>query len=1632
MSREIDEKVVQMSFDNKNFESNVSTSLSTIDKLKKSLNFTGSSKGLENLGYAAKNVDMNPLSNAVETVRLKFSALEVMAMTALSNITNSAINAGKRIVSALTIDPIKTGFQEYETQINAVQTILANTKSKGSTLDDVNKALDELNTYADKTIYNFTEMTRNIGTFTAAGVDLDTSVSSIKGIANLAAISGSSSQQASTAMYQLSQALAAGKVSLMDWNSVVNAGMGGELFQEALKRTSRNLGTGVDAAIEKFGSFRESLTQGEWLTTEVLTETLKQLSGAYTEADLIAQGYTESQAKEIMDLAQTGVDAATKVKTFTQLWDTLKEAAQSGWTQSWEIIVGDFEEAKEMLTSVSDTIGAFIGASADARNKVLSDWKELGGRTAIIESIKNVFYGVLDVIKPIKEAFKDIFPSVTGEQLANISKKIQDLTSKFKMSDATTSNLKSTFSGLFSIVSIGVDFITSLGKSIFNLSSGIIPKLITGILSVTGKIGGYITGIRNAIKESQIFEKIFTSIGNVLKPFANLIKSAFGGLTKYFKSADGVTFTKLTNALGTVGDKLVSFSKIVGECLGKPMTKVKEVVGKAADGIADALSRITSPMDKIYEVSKKVFDGISKVISGAMKTISKVFKGIKDTLDKGIDAPESDRALGFLTGGAFIVAIKKLGDLSDSLGNIFSSFKNMFKFGKDATASIKEVLGSVRDVLKSYQKDIQAKTLIKIATAIAILAGSLFLLSTIDSGKLAGTLGAMTVLIGELFGSLTIFEKLVGDKKFNTINKVSGSMIKLSIAVLILAAAMKVVSKLNWNEIAKGLTTTVLLIGTLTASSIAMSKYSGKMKTGSVGIVLFATAITILASAVKKLGQIDVKTLTKGLVSVGVLCGELALFMKATDLSGMGLTKSLGLIALATALMILSKSVETLGNIDVKTLCKGLASIGAILLELVGFIKMTSSAGSVLSTSVGMVILASAILILGKSIEKIGNLSLKEIGKGLLSMAGSLLIIAGAMKMMPKMGGKTASLVILAGAMLILGEAVKQMGSMSWETLGKGLLTLAGSLTILVVALNLMKGTIAGAAALLIVSAALAVLYKVLQGMGSLSWTEIGKGLLVLAGAFVVLGVAGLVLGPLTPVLLGLAGAVALLGLGCLAAGGGILALSAGLSALAVSGAAGIQVFLEGVKGLIGLIPFILEQIGKGIVAILQTIVDAAPLVFEAFSVILSGLINVIIENVPLIAEAGLQLITSLLQSISNHLPEIIQLGADIILGFLNGIANNIGPIVQAGIDIVLNFINGIASKIPDVIDAAFNLIISFIEGLAQAVNDNTPRLVEAIRMLVEAMINGAVELLTGGVSIFLEAGVNLIGGLLSGIGSVVGDVVSAVGNCVSDCYNAIKEKVGDFLEAGGEIISNVASGISGAVGSAVDAVKGVIRSCVEGIGGFASEFIEAGKNLISGLAQGIGDAVGGAVDAVKGAGSWVINAGKEVLGIHSPSRVFKEIGRYTMIGFADGITKYSSKPINAIKDSSDDIINTMKTTLADLPDDMDMNPTIKPIFDMSSVEKGVNDMNGLFVNNPTIALGVNNGALSNISYNMNRRNNTATNDDVVSAINKLQNAVNDLNGDTYNINGVTYDDGSNISNAVKSIVAAARIERRR
>ena len=658
MSKTIDERVVEMTFDNKDFEKNVEQSMSTIDKLKAKLNFKGAAKGLDAVNNSAKNVNFNNMSNALDSVRLKFNALQVAGVTALANITNSMVNTGRNMLNSFTIQPITDGFREYETQLNSVQTIMANTASKGTTIDQVTDALNELNTYADKTIYNFTEMTRNIGTFTAAGVDLDTSVNAIQGIANLAAMSGSSSVQAATAMYQLSQALAAGKVSLMDWNSVVNAGMGGEQFQNALIRTSKILGTGAEQAIEKYGTFRESLTQGQWLTTQVLTETLKQISGAYSEAELIQQGYSEQQAKDIVMMAQTAEDAATKVRTFTQMLDTLKEAVGSGWAQTWQIVFGDFYEARDFWTGISDMLGDMVSASSEARNTVLKDAFS-GSWEQIQASIKNTGASIDDFYAKIKEVYNE-----TGNNYDDLISKAGSLDEAIKDGAIGANTVREAFrrfsdaagdvNGQLPEIESKFSSFRDVVKDIWKYGFNEDPKNFEA-LSRAGydyaEVSDLITKITNdqEIAVSDLTDEQLRAIGVTEEELTSL-----GDLRTQLDDTNS-TFSALFDTLMKESGRVLLLDSVrnILDAIIKPMTAFKNawhdifaVDASTIYGILEAFNHFTESLIISNETSDKLtrtFRGLFSIFSiftnfagGAFSAVFKVIQGVLDNFDIGI------------------------------------------------------------------------------------------------------------------------------------------------------------------------------------------------------------------------------------------------------------------------------------------------------------------------------------------------------------------------------------------------------------------------------------------------------------------------------------------------------------------------------------------------------------------------------------------------------------------------------------------------------------------------------------------------------------------------------------------------------------------------------------------------------------------------------------------------------------------------------------------------------------------------------------------------------------------------------------------------------------------------------------
>ena len=1084
----VDNRVVEMQFENKQFESGVAKTLSSVKKLKEGLNFKDSADSLKNLGSVSKNVDMSNLIGAVESIKDRFSTLGIIGMTVLQNIANKAISVGSTLTKSLTLQPIMDGFSEYETQMNAIQTILSNTRSEGTNIQQVNSALDELNHYADQTIYNFTEMTRNIGTFTAAGVDLNTSVNAIQGIANLAAVSGSNSQQASTAMYQLSQALATGTVKLMDWNSVVNAGMGGQVFQDALKETSKELGTGAEAAIKANGSFRESLQTG-WLTSQVLTETLKKFttSGAmewvanYCDVSKDAvqaaydQAYANSKAtdsigkqqdaidgcaealakqtgkskdaiKETLALAYDAQNAATKVKTFSQLIDTLKEALGSGWTKSWQIMIGDFEEAREMWTNVSVVLSDMINKSADARNALLQDWANLGGRKAIIDGIATAFNNIVSVAGVVSKAFREVFPPVTAQQLMNISNGFKTLMENMKPTEETLNKISRIAKGFFSGLDLIKKGLTSVLGPIGNfVGSNGLGGLATSLFDVLASVGDFVTGLDEAADKGKFFETISSTLATGLNGLKTVLDNIGGG------------FDNFTGKIDTIVGKFKDFISSAIEPLRNALTWIKENISL-----------------------KDIFSGL--VAGSTVKAFSNI-AGVFQKIQDAIDDFTGD-------GGEKVKGIKE---------------------------SITDLLGTLGDTLQTFQTQVKATSLLEIAAAVTLLVSSLDTLSDLDAGQAISGVAVIGVLMKELNMSL----RSISGMDSKGVIKSTAAMILVAKAVNTLSKAIVSVGSLSFGQIVKGLGGVSVSLFALSKAAQAIGKTKVSLKS-SMAVLALAEACKILSKAVEKIGSMNFKSIVKGVGGIGAVLTELVgatvILDKFTGGKG-AVTGAAAVLILAQALSKIGPALESVGNLSWDQIKTGLAGIGLALAEMTAVIAALSNTTGIdggITSAAAMLILALALKPIGDELTALSGLSWDQIKTGLAAMGGALaeLVIALSIAGLSGLSGLIGaiSIDVVAFGLQSIADALLTFGSMSWDQVKIGLVSMGGALAELVAALSIaglsgLSGVV-GAIGIDLVASQMGTLADALVKFGSMSWDQVKTGLVAMGGALAELVIA--------------------------------------------------------------------------------------------------------------------------------------------------------------------------------------------------------------------------------------------------------------------------------------------------------------------------------------------------------------------------------------------------------------------------------------------------------------------------------------------------------------------------------------------
>lgn len=1396
MSREVDQRVVEMQFNNAQFERNTKQSLSTIEKLKAALKFDDVGDSFSGITKAAKNVNLEPVSDGANEVYYRFKALDVVAGTVLSNITAKAMTLGWTLTKALTIDPMKTGLAEYETQINSVQTILANTQKEGTNLAQVNAALDELNRYADMTIYNFTEMTRNIGTFTAAGVKLDTSVQAIKGIANLAAISGSTSQQASTAMYQLSQALAAGTVKLMDWNSVVNAGMGGQVFQDALKETARVHGVAIDEMIAKEGSFRETLQHG-WLTASILTETLAKFTGDLSEEELRAIGYTEDQIDAIIKMGETANDAATKVKTFTQLIDTLKEAVQSGWTQSWEYIIGDFEEAKELWTEISDRLQTVISQSAEARNALLQGGLQSGLNQFIDQGITDYSDLLTDMLAKIGKASG----AITDEEIESAGGLAKTLKSGWLNADMLESSLLQVVKEASELSKLSDEQLESM-----SLSREKVNDILKQFTELEEKVQDGTISIDEFIKKMNRpsgRENLIQSLYNVMDSFGKLMGTIKGAFDEVFPPMTAETLYKITESIRDLTSNLIisddtadklrrtfkglfSIAKIgvnIITTLARAIGNTVRVVGNLGviQGAANQFLEITSAIGDFLSMVEEVTRGITKIGGGFEAAASKVdsvkeaFVTIAEAIDSKFTIPEFETPIKTLTANfdsisksikdfgfsdKVVSSLEKLITLISTSGvSAFTVFStavgaafyvirdiciNITEFIPKVISAILELPKTASEAFKEFSDGVSegANRVISMLEKVMepfiklrdIAIESLKSTTSLDIYRILSLLdvGLLSVMVGQLAGSTKKLSDVFKDPVTKALDSIAGAFDSISgavkswqrqntiksiqyvaVAMLALSGALYVMSKIDLVNMAAGLGAIIVMTTTMVIAMKQFSKSLDAISTGklvglavvmagiSAGVIILANAVTKLVDALKPTEGEDIATnvLTFASVVVGLIVlmtavGKLGSMMSGTE-ARVVLSISVVLFSLGSAIGKLAASVERLGTLNINGLVAGLLSALSIIGMLVYAVNTTDFSGFSAFNGVALMGFAAALYIIASAVDKIAGIQNGLVGAmtSVLSLIVVMSAVATAMKGLKFTSG--AAMIAMATSLLILYQAIKQYSKIKFADFAKGASLVAVGLTELTVAalaLSLNQGGVLSASVgLIAMSAALTVIAGVIERFASINFLSAIQGLVVF----------GATLGGL---------AIALTSLTALGPGLTVAASALGKVSLSMMGIAaafmmfGTLDFGTIVGGTLAVVAVLGALIGVGaIVGNIPTI--AAGLV--ALSTALSGLAKVFLS----FAAAAASL------AVASVALGVLAMFAGPICQAIVGAAPDIG---EALIALITMLCNVIAQTIDPILDTLGVVLVSVGEHLAVGIGALWTYVGPAIESLID------------------------------------------------------------------------------------------------------------------------------------------------------------------------------------------------------------------------------------------------------------------------------------------------------------------------
>lgn len=1399
MSDVIDNRVVKMEFNNENFEKGVGHTLASLDKLSEGLRRINGAKQFQDITAAANGVDLSRIAAGIDALTQKFSVLGIAGMTVVNKLTSGLMGLVHKGLSQAI-----SGGMSRALNLEQASFMLKNTfKDAEDTEAEVEKVMNAVNDSVTGTRYGLDQAAKAAAQLTASGVEVGNGMEeALAGIAGLATIANTDYDSIS---HIFTAVAGQGKLMTIQMRQLELRGVNVAAEMAKVWPQIHNGATKTEEEI------RDMVSKGKIDFNE------------FSQAMNLAFGDSSKKANETFTGALANMKAA-----ISRIGALFAVPYIENMRKIFVSMIGVFNALKKSIEPVAEGFSNIFGAATDKFVAFVDSFLSLGGEDAsIIDKIMRFIYGLSD------------------------SQNILDTLSGF---GAIINILKTGLSALLNILSP----LAPMGKGLLSL-----------VLSITGAIGRFLVRLDDTIQQNRLFQNIAFVLVKALNALKDTAIKVFDALRKPFDM-----FSRNHNGFNI------------------------------SDGLELDLEKLSSVRDKI----SKVLGTIASAVKRAFGAIAEVFKG-----------GDLKPLLQLIEGGLLLTIGLSINQFVHTLTSGATSVNSVLESIK-GVANIKDniigVLDAVKGRLTAWEDDINQNSLLKIAAAIAILAAALVVIASIDSEKLATSLGAVGALMFTMLKGVTSLSAMLEGKGLRH----AGSLIAVAISmeliaggILILAGAMKVLATIDVAGLAKGLGSIYLLLRMFGSTADLLSTEGKNMIRNAVGFVIFGAAIRVLAESVKVFGEMDLNELGKGLLAVIALIGAISLITNKFS-PNMGVLDGVGILLMAFAIEKLSQTVEVFSKMNKKELIKGVGAVGVLLGELAAFSNIMGRSKHVLTSAISIYILAQSLQPLISAMAIIGHMNMNQIGKGLLGLAGGLAVMVASLKVL-KSGLRAAiSLKIVSDAVASFVSSMQRAGIMSASTIEKGLIAIAGGLAAMVIAMKLSEHAVMGALSMVIMAHALAILTPVLLALGDMSMKEIGKALLTVAGALLVMAGASVLLLPAVPAMMAFSVAVALLGAGLLAAGAGILAFTTAIALLSELTGAGIESAKVAILSFAEIFPELFEQVALGIVSMVGTLT----------------------EHIPEIVEMGMQLLLALLQGISDNIEQITTLVGEIISKFLESLANSVGQII----------------------DSAFTLVVSVLNGIADAIYSNSGEIVGAIDRIIGSILYFALEALKTGLDHLDPTG------WLSGKISEWQDGISKefnldkaakdgeeVAEATTNAYSYTMQNAGldqDVDYALGEAESAVDNHKEPLKSKVEEVVSGAAEAAEDGAQGFES----AGENAISGFIGGMETYREAAKSKAESIIADVVAVANEKLKINSPSKVFISIGSSVGEGFVMGIDRMASAVSHSSENMAEGAISfasSLTRRLASSMESSDFQPTIRPVLDLTNVEEGAQGVSSMF-----------------------------------------------------------------------------------